>query len=77
MKHFAIPFAAASALVLAACSQTSEQTDAQIAAEESAAATTDDSAMTATPGATPPAATGTPPASTGGKTLALEGLGDL
>ena len=75
MHHFAFPFAAASALALVACSSPS-QTDADVAATESAAATTDDSAMTDATGA-PPAATGTPVPPSDGKTLALEGLGDL
>lgn len=81
MKHAAIclagPLAAMGALALAACSQAPHgQTDADIAAAESAAAT-DDGALTAAPGA-PAAATGTPaPPAGGGKVLALEGLGDL
>ncbi len=77
MKHLALSLATAGAFALAACSQASDsQTDAEIAAEESAAATTDDTAMTETPGAAP-AATGTPVAPANRRTLALEGLGDL
>ena len=84
MKQPAFALTAAAVLALAACSQAADEpTDAEIAAEESAAATTDDSAMTGTPGATPPAATGTPTPPASGtpsraaKVLALEGLGDL
>ena len=77
MKHLALSLATAGAFALAGCTQSSDdRTDAEIAAEESAAATTDDSAMTQTPAA-PPAATATPAPATGGRTLALEGLGDL
>jgi hypothetical protein len=75
MNQFALPLAAASALALAACSAPAE-TDADIAATESAAAMTDDSAMADASGA-PPAATGTPAPPADGRTLALEGLGDL
>lgn len=75
----ALPLAAA--LALAACSQTSEtQTDAAIAAQESAAATTGDRAMTPEAAASQAAATGTtvPKATPSpGRTLALEGLGDV
>lgn len=77
MKRLALSLATAGAFALAACAQSSDgQTDAEIAAEESAAATTDDSAMTQTPAASP-AVTGARAPATGGKTLALEGLGDL
>ena len=75
MRHIALPLAAASALALAACSAPAD-TDADAAATESAAATTDDAAMKDATGA-PPAATGTPAPPADGKTLALEGLGDL
>lgn len=75
MKRFTFLLTAASALALAACSPTGDgASDAEIAAEESAAATTDDSAITDAPSSVP-AATGTP--ATGGKILALEGLGGL
>lgn len=78
MKQPAFALTAAAVLALAACSQAAhEPTDAEIAAEESAAATTDDSAMNGTPGATPPAATGTPAAMRDAKVLTVEGLGDL
>lgn len=74
MRLIAIPFAAASALALGGCSQGSERTDAEIAATESAAATSDDSAIGAR-AAAPPAATDTP---AGAKAmLALEELGEL
>ena len=74
MKHLLISLAAASALV--ACSSPSE-TDADVAATESAAATTDDSALANAAGK-PPAATGTPVGSArDNKVLVLEGLGDL
>lgn len=77
MKHLALSLATAGAFALAACAQSSDgQTDAEIAAEESAAATTDDSAMTQAPAASP-AVTGARPPATGRKTLSLEGLGDL
>lgn len=80
MKRFVFAAAAAvGAFTLTACSQASEKTDADIAAEESAAATPNEGGMAATTGATLPEATGTPstPATNGGKVLALEGLGDL
>lgn len=70
--------ALAGLLSLSACSASEKtRSDAEIAAEESAAATTDDRAMAQTPGAVPPAATGTPAAAANRRTLALEGLGDL
>lgn len=75
MHPFAFALAAASALALVACSPHAKA-DAEVAATESAAATTDDSAMTDATGA-PPAATGTPVPPSDGKTLGLEGLGDL
>lgn len=75
MQNVAFHLAAASTLALAACSSPAE-TDADIAATESAAATTDDSAMADAIGS-PPAASGTPVPPADGKTLAIEGLGDL
>lgn len=78
MHRICPPLALTVSLALAACSPSPEApTDAEIAAQESAAAATDDRAMTASPGATPPVATGTPMPPADGKTLALEGLGDL
>lgn len=63
-------------LALFACAQPAEQaTDAEIAAEESAAATTDDSAMAARPGAS--GAAGTAVSAQDGRALRLEGLGEL
>ena len=78
MKTLAFPLALASALALAACSsRESGEITADTAATESAAATTDDSAMGTAPGATP-VTTGTPTdAPAVGNTLALEGLADL
>lgn len=74
MRRFAFAFALLGPLALAACASERETpTDAEIAAEESAAATTDDSALA--PEGAAPLATGTPAGS--GRTLALEGLGDL
>lgn len=79
MNRLTLPFAAASAFALAACSA-SETTDVTgPAATESAAAITDDSALDGNPSAGP-VTSGTPAgagASTNDKTLALEGLGDL
>lgn len=77
MKFAFLSFTLASALSLSACSQSREEaTDAEIAAQESAAASTDDSAMT--PSADASASTALAPApSTNSKALALEGLGDL
>lgn len=66
MRHIALSLAAVCAI--AACSPSPEEkSDAEIAAEESAAATTDDSALTATP----------VPSIADAKLLTLEGLGDL
>jgi hypothetical protein len=76
MKTSAFLLSAVGALALAACAEPAE-TDDDVAAVESAAATTDDSAMADASGA-PPVATGTPvPPAASGKVLALEGLGDL
>lgn len=74
MKIIAFSLVAASALVLAACSDAPDGGDADAAATESAAATTDDSALDGDPSA-PPAATGTPAPDR--MTLSLEGLGGL
>lgn len=74
----AIPFLVIAALALAGCSAPAGSDDAaaDAAATESAAATTDDSALGS--GTQAPLATGTPvPAAEGGRTLMLEGLGDL
>lgn len=66
MRIVTIYLAAAGSLALAACSQIEDRrTDTEIAATQSAAATTDDSAM------------GADRAPAAGKRLALEGLGDL
>ena len=76
MKHPAYAFVTAAAIALAACSS-QKDADPGAAATESAAATTDDSAM-AGAGDAAPVATGTPATtSPDGKTLTLEGLGDL
>jgi hypothetical protein len=78
MQDIRPSLALAISLAMAACSPSPESpTDADIAAQESAAAATDDSATTATPGTTPPVATGTPASQAERNTLALEGLGDL
>lgn len=74
MRIIAFPLAAGSALALAGCSQANDASEAEIAATESAAATTDDSALQADPGPAP-VATVTPAA--GGRVLALNGLGNL
>lgn len=68
-----LSFTLASALALAACSSR-DDTAMDVAATQSAAATTDDSAMTDA-GAVAPIVTGTPVA--GRAVLSLEGLGDL
>lgn len=75
MRTLAISFAAASLALVASCSPApDEEADATVAAEEKAAATTDDSAMEEASGTATPPTTAT---SLDGRTLALEGLGDL
>lgn len=77
MNVNALALAAPISLALAACSQAGDgKTDAEIAATHSAAAATDDTAMTEAAGA-PPAATGSPVQPTNSQRLALEGLGEL
>lgn len=73
------PLALACMLALAGCSQSPAETDAEIAAQESAAATADDSALGTASAPTPSPADGqsAQKAAGGGRTLALEGLGDL
>lgn len=76
MRTPALLFSAVGALALAACAEPVDS-DTDVAATESAAATTDDSAMDDASGA-PPLATGTPAVPAAGtKVLALEGLGGL
>lgn len=75
MKKPAFLLLAVASLALAACASPAD-TDSDAAATESAAATTDDSAMADAIG-TPPVTTGTPLGRAKGKALALERLGDL